>query len=227
VLVCERNNAGLKKLSQVLSEQTSDSSAFLNATCFKYVLNCEQHFFTFRSRLTVTRFVFIVQAKNWVEELLDASFSMRSVSHERKVCGWFLYHLKFAITYCMCDTYTWQRLSMFIRDKSIFSSERMLHREFNWKNNLWSWVSSGLTPRRTDWRQTARRKVTLTLTLTLTLFPLNIGRQRRIIGGAVFYSVRVVSKEMRRLILPRTSLLRPSEHNAYGMSWTNRKVLPH
>jgi hypothetical protein len=29
----ERNNAGLKKLSQVLSEQTSDSSAFLNAMC--------------------------------------------------------------------------------------------------------------------------------------------------------------------------------------------------
>jgi hypothetical protein len=36
------NNAGLKKLSQVLPEQTSDSSAFLNATCLlKYVLNCE------------------------------------------------------------------------------------------------------------------------------------------------------------------------------------------
>jgi hypothetical protein len=27
----ERNDAGLKRLSQVLSEQTSDSSAFLNA----------------------------------------------------------------------------------------------------------------------------------------------------------------------------------------------------
>jgi hypothetical protein len=34
VLVSERNNVGLKKLSQVLSEQTSDSSAFLNAVCF-------------------------------------------------------------------------------------------------------------------------------------------------------------------------------------------------
>jgi hypothetical protein len=45
VLVCERNDAGLKELSQVLSEQTSDSSAFLNATCLlKYVLNCEQQF---------------------------------------------------------------------------------------------------------------------------------------------------------------------------------------
>jgi hypothetical protein len=28
----ERKNAGLKKLSQVLSEETSDSSAFLNST---------------------------------------------------------------------------------------------------------------------------------------------------------------------------------------------------
>jgi hypothetical protein len=31
VLVSERNNAGLKRLSQILSEQTSVSSAFLNA----------------------------------------------------------------------------------------------------------------------------------------------------------------------------------------------------
>jgi hypothetical protein len=45
-LVFERNDAGLKKLSQVLSEQTSDSSAFLNAICLlKYILSCEQHFF--------------------------------------------------------------------------------------------------------------------------------------------------------------------------------------
>jgi hypothetical protein len=33
VRVFERNNEDLKKLSQVLSEQTSDSSAFLNVTC--------------------------------------------------------------------------------------------------------------------------------------------------------------------------------------------------
>jgi hypothetical protein len=45
VFVFERNDAGLKKLSQVLSEQTSDSSALINAMCLlKYVLNCEQHF---------------------------------------------------------------------------------------------------------------------------------------------------------------------------------------
>jgi hypothetical protein len=35
------------------------------------------------------------------------------------------------------------------------------------KTNLCWWVSRGLAPRRTDWRQTARRKVTLTLTLIL------------------------------------------------------------
>jgi hypothetical protein len=39
VPVSERNDAGLQKLSQVLSEQTSDSSASLNA---RYVLHCEQ-----------------------------------------------------------------------------------------------------------------------------------------------------------------------------------------
>jgi hypothetical protein len=45
VLLSERNDAGLKKLSQVLSEQTSESSAFLHAMCLlKCVLNCEQHF---------------------------------------------------------------------------------------------------------------------------------------------------------------------------------------
>jgi hypothetical protein len=43
VLVSERNNAGLMELSQVVSEQTSDSSACLNVTCLlKYVLNCER-----------------------------------------------------------------------------------------------------------------------------------------------------------------------------------------
>jgi hypothetical protein len=49
----ERNNAGLKKLSQVLSEQTSDSPAFLHVMCvLKYVLNCEQHFSFFSIRIS-------------------------------------------------------------------------------------------------------------------------------------------------------------------------------
>jgi hypothetical protein len=43
----------------------------------------------------------------------------------------------------MCDTYTWQRPSIFIRDKPIISSERMLHKDYDlkgWvaKENLWS-----------------------------------------------------------------------------------------
>jgi hypothetical protein len=59
--VFERNNAGLRKLSQVLSEQTSDSSAFLSAVCIlKYALKCEENFSYFdpdylTSRLTVTK----------------------------------------------------------------------------------------------------------------------------------------------------------------------------
>jgi hypothetical protein len=45
VLGFERDNAGLKKLSQVLSEQTNDSSAIVNDVCLlKHALNCEQHF---------------------------------------------------------------------------------------------------------------------------------------------------------------------------------------
>jgi hypothetical protein len=52
VLAFGRNNAGLRKLSKVLSEQTSDFSfAFLNVICLlKHVLNCEQHFSFFVSR---------------------------------------------------------------------------------------------------------------------------------------------------------------------------------
>jgi hypothetical protein len=45
--------------------------------------------------------------------------------------------------YYMCDTYTRQRRSLFVRDKSIFSSERMLHEGSDCngsvaKKNLWS-----------------------------------------------------------------------------------------
>jgi hypothetical protein len=48
VLVFEHNNAGLKKLFQILSEHTSDSSAFLNATfLLKYEPDSEQHFSSF------------------------------------------------------------------------------------------------------------------------------------------------------------------------------------
>jgi hypothetical protein len=37
------------------------------------------------------------------------------------------------------------------------------------KKKSWPWVPRGLAPRRTDWRLTASRKVTLTLILTLIL----------------------------------------------------------
>jgi hypothetical protein len=53
VLVSERNNAGLKRLSQVLSEQTSVSSAFLNVMWLSKV--CTQlctAFLIFRSGLS-------------------------------------------------------------------------------------------------------------------------------------------------------------------------------
>jgi hypothetical protein len=56
---------------------------------------------------------------------------------------------------CMCDTYAWQRPSLFIRDKPILSSEKMLHTDYDSKGsvaneNLWSWYLRGLAPRRTD-----------------------------------------------------------------------------
>jgi hypothetical protein len=54
-----------------------------------------------------------------------------------------------------------------VNDKPILSSERMLHKDYNrkcsvGKLNYWSWFSKGLSPRRTDWRPTASRKVILT-----------------------------------------------------------------
>jgi hypothetical protein len=41
--------------------------------------------------------------------------------------------------------------SIFIRDKPIFSSERMLHKDYYRRSSIekyvWSWFSRGLTPR--------------------------------------------------------------------------------
>jgi hypothetical protein len=63
----------------------------------------------------------------------------------------------------LCGGYMWR-----IERQAIFSSDRMLHKDYDRNRSveklLWSWVSMGLTPRRTDWRQNARRKVTRTLT---------------------------------------------------------------
>jgi hypothetical protein len=52
----------------------------------------------------------------------------------------------------------------------ILPSGRMLQEDYESKYSVgkkeyWSWVSRGLSPRRTVWRWTASRKVTLTLTL--------------------------------------------------------------
>jgi hypothetical protein len=68
----------------------------------------------------------------------------------------------------MCNTYTWQRQSQFIKDKPILLSERMLHKNYEYKclvakKKLSLWASRGLAPRWTDWRQTASCNVTLTL----------------------------------------------------------------
>jgi hypothetical protein len=68
----------------------------------------------------------------------------------------------------MYDTYTWQKRSLFIRDKPIFSLERMLHKDYDRKcseKNLLVVSLKGLGAK-TNWLAlTANRKVTLTLTL--------------------------------------------------------------
>jgi hypothetical protein len=65
---------------------------------------------------------------------------------------------------------SWRGTAATVNDTNILSSERVLHKDYNRKFSVWkkkcSWVSRGLSPRRTVWRQTASRKVTLTLTLT-------------------------------------------------------------
>jgi hypothetical protein len=40
---------------------------------------------------------------------------------------------EFSITCCMCGTYTWHRPSIFIRDKPILSSDRMLRKHYDRK----------------------------------------------------------------------------------------------
>jgi hypothetical protein len=36
----------------------------------------------------------------------------------------------------MCDTYTWKRRSLFIRDKPILSSERMSYKDYDRKGSV-------------------------------------------------------------------------------------------
>jgi hypothetical protein len=76
--------------------------------------------------------------------LLETVFSIRSVQSS--------YKEEFSSESAVLD----ERPSIFIRDKSIFSSERLLHKDYyrrsSAEKNVWSWVSRGLTPRRNDWR---------------------------------------------------------------------------
>jgi hypothetical protein len=51
----------------------------------------------------------------------------------------------------MWDTYTWQRPSIFIRDKPIFSSERVLHKDNDRKGSVEKKIS-GREPLEA-WRQ--------------------------------------------------------------------------
>jgi hypothetical protein len=58
---------------------------------------------------------------------------------------------KWSIKCYMLDTYTWQRPSIFIRDKPIFSSDRMLHKDYYRKGSvakkyLWSCLQGAWSP---------------------------------------------------------------------------------
>jgi hypothetical protein len=61
----------------------------------------------------------------------------------------------------------WLTVTLTPAVEPIFSSERMLYKGYYRKSsvgkNLWSWVSRGLAPGRTDWRLPATPKVTLSL----------------------------------------------------------------
>jgi hypothetical protein len=55
----------------------------------------------------------------------------------------------FSIIRYMCDTYTDKRPSIFTRVKHTFSSERMLHKDYDRKGSvakkkLWSWGLKGI-----------------------------------------------------------------------------------
>jgi hypothetical protein len=52
---------------------------------------------------------------------------------------------EFSVTCYMCDTYTWQRRSLFVRDKPTLSSERMLHKDYDRKGSVEKF--SGRDPR--------------------------------------------------------------------------------
>jgi hypothetical protein len=65
---------------------------------------------------------------------------MRSMLHKESI-----------ITFCICDTYTWKRPSVFIRNKPILSSERLLHKDYDRKGSV-AKIISGREPQRA-WRK--------------------------------------------------------------------------
>jgi hypothetical protein len=53
----------------------------------------------------------------------------------------------------MCDMYTWQKASIFIRDTPLFSSEGTLHKDYDRKGSVAKKKKdSGYAPQE-DWRQ--------------------------------------------------------------------------
>jgi hypothetical protein len=59
---------------------------------------------------------------------------------------------EFSITCYMCNTYTWQRRSLFVREKHILSSEGMIHKDYDNKGLFLKKKVPGRESQR-DWRQ--------------------------------------------------------------------------
>jgi hypothetical protein len=75
-------------------------------------------------------------------------------------------------------------------------------------------------PAATNIRINTRRRIVRRVSSDLCIPPPLLGnnsvkkfpRQLRIVGNVVFYATRVVSKEIRRIVLPRTSCLMSNDH---------------
>jgi hypothetical protein len=61
---------------------------------------------------------------------MEAVFSTRYIPRRNKQG-----QLAVSVECYMCDRYTWQRRSLFIRDKPILSSENMLHKDYGRKGS--------------------------------------------------------------------------------------------
>jgi hypothetical protein len=77
---------------------------------------------------------------------------------------------KYTVTCCKCDTYTWQRRNLFIRDKPILSSEKIWHVDYDSKGSVekkWLVVSFKGLGAQTNWLAVNRHSWSNSLTLTL------------------------------------------------------------